>query len=335
LQIIMAEKLTDRAFIVGAVAQTDLLHIVDVSDNSQDPAGSSFKVTSKDFINSYITDGSEGAMPYWDNTTGKYIPISTSGIFHDVSNNRLGFGINSGLSTKVHIKATTGGALQVDGSSQVGALYVDSNGGMATGTATTDGTAQLLAYTGSRTYVSQFASDTSSVIMTVFRNGNVQVGGFASRDYKLRVISDVNGLTEAQVNVSNLSVLTSAITQQVFTNGNVDAKALFIGQLGTGFSNVAYGNANEAYINVSGADNYLNAHCQLRVYNTTRTATGNVALRVEGGNTAINLPLNVNPTSKLQVVGLPSYADNAAAITGGLTAGAFYIRTGHGLDIVV
>jgi len=331
----MAEKLTDRAFIVGAVAQTDLLHIVDVSDNSQDPAGSSFKVTSKDFINSYITDGSEGALPYWDNTTGKYIPISTSGIFHDVANNRVGFGINSALSTKVHIKATTGGSLQVDGSSQVGALYVDSNGGMATGTASTDGTAQLLAYTGSRTYVSVFASDTNSIIMSVFRNGNVQVGGFASNNYKLKVIASVNGLTEAQINVENLNNSTSAISQQVWSNGNVDAKALFIGQLGTGFSNVAYGNANEGYINMAGADNYLNAHVQLRVYNTTRTATANVALRVEGGNTAINLPLNESITSFMQVRGLSSYADNAAAVTAGLTAGAFYIRTGHGLDIVV
>jgi hypothetical protein len=31
-----------------------------------------------------------------------------------------------------------------------------------------------------------------------------------------------------------------------------------------------------------------------------------------------------NPTSKLQVVGLPNYANNAAAIAGGLTVGAFY-----------
>lgn len=41
------------------------------------------------------------------------------------------------------------------------------------------------------------------------------------------------------------------------------------------------------------------------------------------------------PTSKLHVVGLSTYADNAAAVTAGLTAGAFYIRTGHGLDVVV
>jgi len=40
------------------------------------------------------------------------------------------------------------------------------------------------------------------------------------------------------------------------------------------------------------------------------------------------------PTSKLQVVGLPVYANNAAAVTGGLTAGAFY-RTGADPDPVM
>jgi hypothetical protein len=40
------------------------------------------------------------------------------------------------------------------------------------------------------------------------------------------------------------------------------------------------------------------------------------------------------PTSKLQVVGLPVYADNAAALAGNLTAGAFY-RTSTGQLMVV
>ena len=39
------------------------------------------------------------------------------------------------------------------------------------------------------------------------------------------------------------------------------------------------------------------------------------------------------PTSKLQVVGLPQYINNAAAINGGLTPGAFY-RTGADPDVV-
>lgn len=48
------------------------------------------------------------------------------------------------------------------------------------------------------------------------------------------------------------------------------------------------------------------------------------------GNVGINTVL---PTSKLQVVGLVIYANNAAAVTGGLTVGAFY-RTGADPDPV-
>ena len=41
-----------------------------------------------------------------------------------------------------------------------------------------------------------------------------------------------------------------------------------------------------------------------------------------------------NPTSKLQVTGLPIHADNAAAIGAGLTAGAYY-HNGNGIVRVV
>jgi hypothetical protein len=49
------------------------------------------------------------------------------------------------------------------------------------------------------------------------------------------------------------------------------------------------------------------------------------------GNVGIG---TTSPTSKLHVVGLPSYADNAAAITGGLTVGAFYHTSGT-LKVVI
>lgn len=51
---------------------------------------------------------------------------------------------------------------------------------------------------------------------------------------------------------------------------------------------------------------------------------------LEGGNVGIN---STNPTSKLQVVGLVIHANNAAAVAGGLTVGAFY-RTGGDPDPV-
>lgn len=44
-----------------------------------------------------------------------------------------------------------------------------------------------------------------------------------------------------------------------------------------------------------------------------------------GGNVGIG---TTSPTSKLQVVGLPSYADNTTALAGGLTVGAFYHTAG-------
>ncbi len=46
----------------------------------------------------------------------------------------------------------------------------------------------------------------------------------------------------------------------------------------------------------------------------------------------VGVGINV-PTSKLQVVGLIEYTDNATALTGGLTIGAFY-RTGDILKVV-
>ena len=64
--------------------------------------------------------------------------------------------------------------------------------------------------------------------------------------------------------------------------------------------------------------------------NTTFDAGSTVMTLLSSGNVGIN---STSPTSKLQVVGLLVFANNAAAIAGGLTVGAFY-RTGGDPDVV-
>jgi hypothetical protein len=59
---------------------------------------------------------------------------------------------------------------------------------------------------------------------------------------------------------------------------------------------------------------------------------------IDGTTSDINMNEEAGKTRfhrGIYATGLFTYADNAAAITGGLVAGDFYIRTGHGLDIVV
>jgi hypothetical protein len=125
----MAQKLTDRTIFAGTVDKdNDLIHFVDVSDPTQDPAGSSFSVVPKRFINSYIGTGSEveGQILYYDNTTEKFLPTS---ILHiDDGNNYVGIGITSALTAKLHVKSASGESLRVDGSSLTGNLIVLNTG---------------------------------------------------------------------------------------------------------------------------------------------------------------------------------------------------------------
>lgn len=53
------------------------------------------------------------------------------------------------------------------------------------------------------------------------------------------------------------------------------------------------------------------------------------------GSVGIGVPFGTTPTSKLQVVGLPVHADNAAAVAAGLTSGSFYHNGVDGMVRVV
>lgn len=99
------------------------------------------------------------------------------------------------------------------------------------------------------------------------------------------------------------------------------------GDMGTNGSANKYG----LYARTSGT-----ADTNYGVYTTASGATLNYGLYSAAGTNyfANNVGIGtVTPTSPLQVVGLPIYANNAAAVAGGLTAGAFY-RTGGDPDLV-
>jgi hypothetical protein len=86
------------------------------------------------------------------------------------------------------------------------------------------------------------------------------------------------------------------------------------------------------YLIFSAASNWTEASqsTQLDFY-TSNVLSTNLAMRIANtGNVGIGTSA---PKSKLHVVGIPVYANNAAAITGGLTAGAFY-RTGADPDVL-
>jgi hypothetical protein len=110
------------------------------------------------------------------------------------------------------------------------------------------------------------------------------------------------------------------LTRAVLLNNGAVATDFRIGNSGGSFYFGVDGTA-KGYL-----DNYTGQQFDYKISGTPKLTIDT------SGNLGIN---TLTPTSKLHVVGLVEYADNAAALAGGLTVGAMYIRTGHGLDIVV
>ena len=82
-----------------------------------------------------------------------------------------------------------------------------------------------------------------------------------------------------------------------------------------------------------GVSNFGEFNPFIQASNSNDMSVSNLIVNPNGGNVGIGTGTNP-PTSKLHVVGIPEYATNALAITGGLTVGAFYHTTGV-LKIVI
>jgi hypothetical protein len=104
---------------------------------------------------------------------------------------------------------------------------------------------------------------------------------------------------------------------------------------GTSYVQMAYGNSDSVPF-MSSLNNGVISSATYGWGLFDRGTEGNFQLQYKAGATSWNPAITVQrsngnvgigttaPTSKLQVVGLPVYANNAAAISGGLTVGAFY-----------
>ena len=94
---------------------------------------------------------------------------------------------------------------------------------------------------------------------------------------------------------------------------------------------VAITNSIGSLINNQGNAKVVNSYA-IKIDSQSGSTAKNYAIYSEGGTSyhkgwfGIDEP---SPTSKLHVTGLPEYADNTAALAGGMTAGAFY-RTATG-----
>jgi hypothetical protein len=373
------ERLTDRTTL-SELADGDLIHVVDISDTTDNPLGTSkkglwslFKSTLLTYFNTqYLRSVTGDSVNNTDplNPVVNAIPLSgtTVGnpvtgdielnnnvkiILNDVSGD-IGFiqGRNDGEieigqdAYGVLISADTG--LIVDHGVRTnnitnsnvsgGMSLLDINGVGLTGVSYyganyTDNTYVQKKYvddkynvSGTTNYISKFTGSNSIGNSQIYDNGTNVGIGTASPSYKLHV-SGTGRFTGTTLFQSQLTVAES-----------FGDSVLEVGNSGMGGNHriniIPAGSGQDAGYYISGTPRVYTNTGNTSITRINAPSTGiiqfetNLTERVRinnSGNVGIG---TTNPTAKLHVVGLPNYADNATALAGGLTVGAFYHTAG-------
>jgi hypothetical protein len=373
------ERLTDRTTL-SELADGDLIHVVDISDTTDNPLGTSkkglwslFKSTLLTYFNTqYLRSVTGDSVDNTDplNPVVNAIPLSgtTVGnpvtgdielnnnvkiILNDVSGD-IGFiqGRNDGEieigqdAYGVLISADTG--LIVDHGVRTnnitnsnvsgGMSLLDINGVGLTGVSYyganyTDNTYVQKKYvddkynvSGTTNYISKFTGSNSIGNSQIYDNGTNVGIGTASPSYKLHV-SGTGRFTGTTLFQSQLTVAES-----------FGDSVLEVGNSGMGGNHriniIPAGSGQDAGYYISGTPRVYTNTGNTSITRINAPSTGiiqfetNLTERVRinnSGNVGIG---TTNPTAKLHVVGLPNYADNATALAGGLTVGAFYHTAG-------
>lgn len=145
--------------------------------------------------------------------------------------------------------------------------------------------------------------------MRIDASGNVGIGT-SSPDTKLEIREDVADT------VVNSIKLTNAIFNTADTKGGVKITSEFVsGRIG---SAIELGQDSDYRTDLKSDSN-------IKFYTAEDNSLSEKMVIKSTGNVGIG---TTSPTAKLHVVGLPNYADNAAALAGGLTVGAFYHTAG-------
>jgi hypothetical protein len=185
-------------------------------------------------------------------------------------------------------------------------------------------------------------------------NRNINILSIANHSSEL-VLSRTAGSNVGAASISNFLsgttadfgiYTTAALNYVVYTNNVERFRITSDGNVGIGTTSpgqkLTVQHSGDTFIqvrnNTAGQNVFLGAtSTDARITNDNSTPftfylAGSERMRITSvGNVGIN---TTNPASKLHVVGLPEYATNALAISGGLTVGAFYHTAGT-LKVVI